>query len=116
MQHYYDNGLVEGKGPPGTAPTLFKAAASKWRNLPESNLAIWAKHHLTYIFVHLVILMMGICYKEIMLYAQKLSVPRTFNTAWIILLRNWNQVKSSATETWWHKLAPVKSDAAYPSL
>lgn len=40
MQHYYDKGLVEGKGPPDTAPTLFKAVVSKLCNLPESNLAI----------------------------------------------------------------------------
>lgn len=71
MQHYYDKGLVEGKGPPDTAPTLFKAVVSKLCNLPESNLAIWMKHHLMYNFVPTVILIIGICYKEIMLYAQR---------------------------------------------
>lgn len=72
MQHYYDKGLVEHKkGPSDAAPTLFKGAVSKLCNLPESNLAIWMKHHLTYIFVNTVILTVGICCKETMLYAHR---------------------------------------------
>jgi hypothetical protein len=65
------------------------------------------ENHIMYIFVNTVILVLGIYHKEIMCVFTKISIPRIFSTAWLILSKKWSHIKCSTRET---LLAAIKYD------